>query len=215
MLKFHTGFWALAPGTTDAFVYPPVVKMFDCVSGFASAGQWAQTACQPNVQVEYGTNFTLWNAGGGGISRPNYLYFIENTAITADYNSESACWSYTSSGRSGYAYYPECSFQDQYLSEKWMGVEFHLNSGTVDTANGFVEFWVYDEEGNQIGYHRSDNLLLKKTFDYAYNKIVLGGNYQCAGDTVCPGETRWYFDDFIVDSHRIGPTYFNLIDSNL
>jgi hypothetical protein len=74
---------------------------------------------------------------------------------------------------------------------------------------------VYDEGGNQIGYHRSDDLLLKRIFNYTYNKIVLGGNYQCAGNTVCPGEIRWYFNDFIVDSERIGPTYFNLNDSNL
>jgi hypothetical protein len=78
----------------------------------------------------------------------------------------------------------------------------------------WIGLWVYDEEGNQNGYHRPYNLLLKRTFNYAYNKIVLGGNYQCVGNTVCQGETRWYFDDFIVDSERIGPTYFVLVDNN-
>jgi len=211
MLKFRAGFWALADGTTDQFKYPPVIKMFDCVSGFDTAYDWHDTACQPNTQHEYGTNLTLWNASGGGLSRPKYLYFLENSSYTDDYNAVDECWNYMHHpDRYSLAYYPDAMFNAQYLAGQWIGVEYHLNSGTVNTADGTVEFWLYDENGNQFSSYSANNVMLKRVLDYKYNKIVFGGNYQCAGDATCPGETRWYFDDFIVDDKRIGPKYFGL-----
>jgi len=209
MMKFHDGFWALKEGSSNEFMWPPVIKMFDCVTGFENVHNYAENCCQSNIQHEYGTNFTLYNAGGGGLSRPEKLYFIEGSDITS-WDSDGNCWRY--SYERNVAMHNECRFDAEYLAHKWIGVEYHLNLGTLGNSDGQAEFWLYDEEGNQIGYYNSGPVLMQTHFAYNYNKMVFGGNYQCAGDTECPGETRWYFDDLIVDDQRIGPKYYNLLN---
>ena len=206
-MKYHEGFWALQSGTTDSFKYPPVVKMFDAVTGFNDVYNYSEISCQSNISHEYGTNFSIFNAGGGGVSRPKKLYFLDQSNITS-YDSDGSCWRYAY--ERDVAMHDETRFDAEYLANKWIGVEYHLNLGTLGNYDGQSEFWVYNENGDQIGYYNSGPVRMQTYFAYNYNKFVFGGNYQCAGDATCPGETRWYFDDFIVDDERIGPRYFGL-----
>ncbi|KKQ21823.1 MAG: hypothetical protein US37_C0007G0021 [Candidatus Moranbacteria bacterium GW2011_GWF2_37_11] len=210
MMKYHDGFWALQDGTVDSFLYPPVLKMFDAVTGFKDIYNYNEPTCQTNIDHEYGTNFSIYNAGGGGISRPQKLYFLDQSNITS-WDSANSCWRYAY--ERNVAMYDQTRFDAEYLAHKWIGVEYHLNLGTLENYDGRSEFWVYNEDGEQIGYYDSGPVRMQTNFSYNYNKFVFGGNYQCAGGAVCPGETRWYFDDLVIDNQRVGPTYFSLLNS--
>ena len=208
MMKFHAGFWALKEGSSNEFVWPPNIKVFTCLTGFEDVRNYAEHCCASNLQHEYGVNYTIYHAGGGGSSTPEKLYYAHDDRIPS-WNNGNNCWAKENLRSIKMV---DCRFDTEYLAHKWVGVEYRQNLGTLGNPDGFVELWLYDEEGNQIGYYNSGPLLMQTQFAYNYNKMVFGGNYQCFGDTECPGETRWYFDDLIVDDQRIGPQYYNLLN---
>ena len=93
------------------------------------------------------------------------------------------------------------------------------------TANGEIEVWIYDKNGNEIGHHLETDLITFKngnsTFNHRWNKFVWGGNryageYCGSGDPLCEfGPIDHFFiDDVIVDSERIGIAYFNIAAGN-
>lgn len=102
---------------------------------------------------------------------------------------------------------------------KWVGIELHIKKNTFDAegnalSNGVVKVWYYNEQGEEIGYWKNSSLQLLIIFkDHKYNKLELGGNAdRSRADTEGLSYTTWmYFDDVIVDDHRIGPAYFALL----
>ena len=217
MMKFPMGYWTLkdqsewADQNIREYKYPPIVKMFDCVTGFDSVENYHEHSCQPNISHEYGTNFSIFNTGGGGASRGPYLYFTDGGGVTK-YDTDEECWRYAYKDSNQHMY-PETNFQSSYEKNEWFGVEYALDLGTIGNSDGSTEFWVYDKEGNQIGHYFIDNINMQQHFTYNYNKLVWGGNYQCAGGADTPGITHWYLDDVIINNQRIGPTYFNMLNN--
>lgn len=99
---------------------------------------------------------------------------------------------------------------EQYLQDKWMGVEYILDIGTLNpdgsgNEDGSTEIFVYDISGNVIGHSNVSGYRRQNHFDQAFNKIVFGGNRFGAGYYEDPGdsnENRFYIDDVIIEGDR-------------
>lgn len=220
MFKFRPGFFNLKPGTTDQFAYVGVLKFFDILTGFTAPGQWGNSeefaiSCNtPQVRKEYGINDTIFDIGGGGISTPSMLFFTENS-FYATYEASSACWDYTVIPSHGDRR-TISALASKYLNNEWVGIEIASDIGTIDGNDGSLEMWLYDQNGQQFAYYITSNYTKIKQFDHYYNKVTLGGNRFGSGydqDEGDSDENRFYVDDFIIDSSRIGPSYFALLNN--
>ncbi len=96
---------------------------------------------------------------------------------------------------------------------KWIGIEFHISSGTAGNHNGRIEAWVYNEDGTSFQVtNRSELRIMQAGTDIAYNKFFFGGNISYQKDVdIQELDVTYYVDDFIINKQRIGPTYFQLL----
>ena len=207
MMKFHEGYWIVKEDGT--YEYPAVQKSFDMITGFTSIDTYGATYCQTN-QMEYGSNNILFNLFGGGSSTPTTLFFVETKPVS-EYDSANDCYKYTRI-RDGNQL-RETQYQSQYEKNEWFGVEYRTSLGTLGNTDGDLEIWIYDEQGNVISHQAELNVEMQRLLAFNYNKILFGGNYLCDSSAHIGKvtETRIYYDDFIVDSQRIGPTYFAML----
>jgi len=217
MMKFDPGFWPKL-NETD-FAYTAVIKFFDIVGGFIDPDTWGYSSDNAGIMAGYGTNFTLWNIGGGDASHLTKLAMQENTHHTREYTPPYYYYDYYDipygdpEDRHGLPYWGTIELQDVYNTEAWFGIEYRINMGTLDNYDGEIEMWLYNQSGVAIGHYLAQNLGLKRVLDTKYNKVVFGGNYQCTSvENGNPTTTTWYLDDVILDSSRIGPTYFGLLN---
>lgn len=99
-------------------------------------------------------------------------------------------------------------------TNKWFGIEFHLkNEQSGSNTKVTMEAWYYDSDGT------SHTLISKVTdtdnsqpYTDAWNSFEFGGNISGSPDGTM--DTVQYVDDFIIDSSRIGPRYFQLISGS-
>ena len=219
MAKFHPGFFA--KNTDGSYQYVGTLKFFDMCSGFTDIDYYGtpeehQTLDLSKAQVttEYGTNDTVINLGGGGLSNAQRLYFMENTYVS---NLDPEGWDYTQvvgsrkmSDTSG-----STDFDQFYENDQWFGVEIVADIGTVDKADGSLELTLYDQKGNKVGYWGVSGYNKLVHFDHYYNKVTLGGNRICSGYGSCPEgqDNRFYVDDFIIDDQAIASNYFSALSA--
>ena len=85
-----------------------------------------------------------------------------------------------------------------------------MDKGHVDTADGSVEYWIYNQNGVQIGHMLISGITLMKEFDQKWNKTTIGGNRRYGID-LSNMDLRQWVDDFIVNDSQIGPTYFSTL----
>ena len=228
MLKFPPNFFKLVDGKTNEFEWVQVLKFLDITSGFTESNKWGTdaeiatidpTETLANFQ-EYGFNGTLFNIAGGGASWANVLA-VYNGSFILKYEAPwwESIWAHTGHLCSGTNYESSpntyLNLADSYLNNKWMALEFIMDRGTVDTADGSLEVYLYDETGNVIGHNSSQvNTLRMVQFDHYYNKVIFGGNRLSTVDGISREENRFFIDDVIIDESRIGLKYFELLFSN-
>src|SRR5690606_11808243 len=143
--------------------------------------------------VEYGYQFSIFNWKGGGLSYPNQMFqnYSGNNVRTDD---GGATWVLNYQ-------YPDyentaADIVAPYLANDWFGVEIAVDGGTLDTANGSTEIWIYDSSGNEIGHQLRSGMLNRVHFDHLYNKTTLGGNRRYAID-LSARDLRYWVDDFL------------------
>lgn len=220
MVKFRPGFFAKnADGT---YKYIGVLKFFDMCSGFTAVNTWGTSAelaisnGTPQVNSEYGANFTVFNIDGGGSSYLNRIYLRENGLVA--YLGTDGKWgyrtpSYIDMGGRNISDGTTLDLNSYYENADWFGLEVAMDIGTPDQADGTIDFWIYDKNGVEKGHFvRAGNNKLVH-FDHYFNKITLGGNRICNDYGRCPADedNRYYVDDVIINKDRIGPTYFKLL----
>jgi hypothetical protein len=113
------------------------------------------------------------------------------------------------------------NFGPQILAEEWVGIEYRIKmSAPHGTANGEHEIWIYDESGTIIATDLETGVLNfndgNTALDHNWNKFVWGGNRKCPpvyADEFGDLDTL-YIDDVIINSGRIGPTYFTLVEGS-
>ncbi len=95
---------------------------------------------------------------------------------------------------------------------QWIGVELRYTLNTRGNADGSEQFWWYESDGTVHQLSTLSGLWLQSTCEYdngdKINEFYIGGNNSDGylwGSTMNP---RYYVDDFILHSSRIGPTYF-------
>jgi hypothetical protein len=218
MVKFQPGFFKQnADGT---FQSVGTLKFFEMLSGFTAVDYWGTAAEHatsdgtPQVNTEYGLNFTVFNLYGGGASTANRLFvneysFISNYPTTLHYVGAP----YIGTGRPlSNGTTANTDFTSFYKAGEWFGLEVAMDLGTPNTDTGTIDFWIYDAKGNEKGHFSATGERRLNTFDHFYNKITLGGNRLCLGYGQCPAgqDNRWYVDDVIINKDRIGPKYFSL-----
>lgn len=103
------------------------------------------------------------------------------------------------------------------LVDTWLGIEWHFKSSTADTADGEIEVWIYDFEGNIISSGSITGLITRKTCECSsvtyfddemtkYNQVAIGANrlngwgaYTSCGGTPCIDKDEGY-QEFADDS---------------
>lgn len=217
MVKFHPGFFK--QNVDGTFAYTGALKFFDLCSGFTAPNYWGTTlehvttTGTDQTNTEYGPNYTIFNAFGGGASTPKRLYIQENTRVASNTGSGWVGAATPYAGRAlSNSVTRSTDIDPYYLANQWFGLEVAVDIGTPDASNGTIDFWIYDEKGTEKGHFLAtgENRLVK--FDHYYNKITLGGNRLCGNYGACPQgqDNRWYVDDLIVNKDRIGPKYFSM-----
>lgn len=209
MIKFRQGFF-VRNSANDGWEYlNGYLKTLELCSGFTGIRRWGTDedrllACQtPQVLQEYGTNDTVFNIIGGGISLKKLLCFYDST-FTGSLTSNN-CYQYTGK----YAEYRLADTSGEYINDKWVGVEIIADIGTVNSYNGSLTINIYNDKGQKIGSDSRTNQLKVAIFDHYYNKITIGGNKSFAPP--CGLENRFYIDDFIINKSEIAPTYFKML----
>lgn len=179
MNKYHKDFYPMQ-NETD-FSYWGFYKTLDITTGFRDIWNWGTVEEQANAENSqqsrniYGLNDFLVNITSGQSCR-NRLKAQSNV---------------TCSDPQGYSYIYEFSeiawesdYSDKVLSNEWFGIEYRYKlSNPHNTANGEVEFWVYDIEGNIISHDIQTGKVTFRDptdpvshFDHKINKFVWGGN---------------------------------------
>lgn len=204
MMKFSPNYFGNDPfqnGTN-------VLKFVDIASGFININTWGtpeeRATINNPILTEYGENSIIFNWGGGGLSYPHSL-FIMVSPLTAYYTG--SAWTYNPS----YPTYNETTsaIHTPYLNNEWFGIEIASDIGTIGNSDGSVEVWIYDKNGIQIGHSLRSNMTNLVQFNHLYNKTTIGGNRRY-GINLSGRDLRYYVDDFIINSSRIGPRYFSL-----
>jgi hypothetical protein len=94
---------------------------------------------------------------------------------------------------------------------KWVTFEYHMVLDDTGNDSDDIEIWMYDESGKAVLVH-SDTLRLHSlaaSFGHAWNWFFIGGNDDNGGSGT------YYVDDIIINSSRIGPTYFQLLNGGV
>ncbi|WP_431733394.1 Ig-like domain-containing protein [Geobacter sulfurreducens] len=223
MLRYRPAYFV---GTApDNFTWISVLKFIDLCSGFTSIDRWGTpserallatgTVDTAQMNTEYGMNYSLINVYGGGASQPDKLFFQEEYRIPK--YADGIAPPYVLN-KSYAATYPTARFDSFQANTdgttKWFGIEIESDIGTIGKNDGSMTIWVYDQGGNVLftGTKSGYNKLLY--FDHYYNKVVLGGNRLSGATTTDINDGRYYVDDFIINENRIGPTYFQLLNSS-
>lgn len=221
--KFRPGYWPFRLGSSTNYAIPGYLKYFDVMSGYTAPYYWgiaeerATTTGSNNVLYDYGTNGTVFNFTGGGDTCGLTNIFPVETTLTAEYQfADPVGWKYAQSATlycDSRAESGSLNISSSYASGEWVGIEIRMDAGTVDTANGALEYWVYSQTGTVLGHYISTDDTRMVHFDHYFNNVVLGGNRSTntGVDDVVPSDTRAYIDDFIIHDSRIGPTYFSLL----
>ena len=220
MIKFRPNFFPMV-NSTD-YVWTSVFKLFDMCSGFTAvdyfgtAAEHATLTSAPQVTTEYGTDDTVINVGGGGLSTPTRLFFMENSYVS-EYKTDLGGWGYTSVVSSRRMSDGPTDFDDLYEAEQWFGVEFISDIGTLGNNDGSMEMYLYNQLGTQLGHWSASEYNKLQHFDHLYNKVTLGGNI-LNGNTTDSTDLRYYLDDVIIDGDddvptTIASTYFSTLAS--
>ncbi|UZD66514.1 hypothetical protein [Marinobacter sp. AN1] len=214
MIRFRDGFFWKNENRDYAWV--GTLKLFHLSSGFTAidhygtSDEYQTLEDTPQTKREYGTNATIVNVGGGGLSSPRDLFLVESTFVS---ELKSSGWGKTAiqAGRA-MSKSASASFSDLYERDEWIGVELVSDLGDVGEANGSTQVYLYSQKGEQIGYWSAFNYNKLRHFDHKYNKFVFGGNRLCFNYGSCQEglDSRYYVDDFIIHGDRIAPTYFEL-----
>jgi len=109
------------------------------------------------------------------------------------------------------------SFLDSRLGN-WFGLELHVHRGDPGATNGYQEYWLYDEDGNAayVGRVPADYMMMTASHDWGFNYFFQGGNISFQNDVAAQGlNTTYFVDDIIINSSRIGPSYFALLPNSL
>jgi len=223
MVKFAPTYFGVSGSQSD-IDYINVFKFLDLCTGFTSIKTYGSPEDQasieqtsPQTTTEYGANVSIVNINGGGASNAGRAFFLENisaahvtpgTAPPTYYESANVTkvmtnndGSYPTNGADVNRVYPTGS------GGEWFGVEVISDLGTIDSSDGTTELYIYDNKGNVKGHYSATGLLKLVHFDHYYNKITIGGNRR-TGPSTSKTDGRYWIDDFIVHSSRIGPSYF-------
>lgn len=213
MNKYFKDFF---PNEGGNFQYHGFMKTFQISTGFRDIGNWGtvteQTLAQVNgaknqVLYTYGLNFVVMN-----FSTVNSREVGKYASHTAQ--ADNSAYHYEYEGRATGA-----DYSDPILNSEWFGIEYHfVKSDPPGADNGLIEIWVYDKEGNIIGYDRLENTVTFRDgatpFDHSWNKFVWGGNRHYTKFENQP-ISHLYLDDIIVNQGRIGPSYFTILEGTL
>lgn len=208
MIKFSSNYFGAQPYAVGT----NVLKFLDICSGFQSINDWGTAqddieAVDYGSMAEYGYNSSIFNWKGGGSSYPTQMFLSSN-----GYRVVSADGGITWHDSQAYGY-EETSIDvvSPYASNGWFGLEIATDIGTVNNSDGSLEIWLYDSNGNQIGHQLRTELTHLGHFDHKYNKTTIGGNRRYGID-LSDRDLRYWVDDFIVNSDRIGLEYFDLLN---
>ena len=220
MVKFRPGYFALRQDGDYAYI--GYLKFFDICSGFTDMGTWGTasdrtgTSGTPQMLQEYGANFTVmnWQSGGTTYGGKNLFPFETSAHASTSNPSYPGVWHYLTFNQQTIST-SGLSIAPYYENNKWMGFEIALDIGAVGKSDGTIDIWMYDDEGNENGHYSAAAEPRLVHFDHYFNKIVLGGNRSMSTgeDAVVPSDTRAYIDDIIIDSNRVGPKYFELLQA--
>src|SRR3989339_138783 len=212
MLKLPTGYFRPKADPADGYEIPPTVKHIQILSGFTGMERWGtdedrSTVPEDNGQILrfYGMNFHIPTMTGGGLTNPYELYTKDTWVVpTADLTSYQA-----------HALSPilwkNNSHVAAYEAQEWVGIEWSIIRGDVDTPNGSIRQTIYDNKGNVIDTSIIENSVLMTHYDHYWNKIVFGGNWNSSTEERDTDVTHYYVDDVIIDNQLIGPDYFQLL----
>lgn len=178
--------WVLSTGNTAANV---------CVEGRSDCTYGASNA------------HTMLYIGDGTNSLQQYKLEYYNDAEWPDFPSNFQMWKP----------YHTIGTLDTYIdSEQWFGLEVHVHMGTPGQTDGYQEQWIYDNNGTVHYLGKSqDMIMMTAGYDWGFNYFFQGGNISFQSDVESQGlDVSYYVDDIIIDSERIGPTYFQLLDGN-
>jgi hypothetical protein len=222
---FHLYHWFLSLSTENSVAYMGTFKFFFIASGFTAIDHWGneiehEMPCDGSWEQQrkeiYGMNYQIFQMcndyyGPGGAS----ALTLKDDIKVSTYDEERGCWIFQPLEVENRKY-SGVDFGPGLLANQWIGIEIMSKRGTVDGHDGETEMWAYNEKGEVIGYQRfaDDNRI--RHFDHAMNKFEFGGNKFGRGyftDIADTYEGRYYVDDFILDDERIGPTYFQLLES--
>ena len=219
MMYVDPAFFEKKPDT-DEFELSGVHKIFDLCTGhvavndFGSASEKLEVNSSGQLQREYGPNYTIGTTKtGGSISDRITLNDNARKAVLQSDGLYGKTDVYNPPYRRLADGTRSTDITPYVLNNTWFGMEYAYDVGTVDTPDGTVDLWVYDEAGNEVGSFSVSGLDNLVHFDHKYNLFTLGGNRICEGYGKCPidAHSRMYVDDFVLDSVRIGPTYFQLL----
>ena len=149
MNKYPLGFF---PTNGNNILFFSYFKSFEIAAGFRDVWNWGTIAQQQlaydSVQNRnvYGLNFTVINLHADATYNlplcPWYNIYAANPDASGD------GYASVNSDRLGAA-----AMSAPVLLGDWFGIEYHFkNSNPPGAANGLFETWVYDRNGNQIGY---------------------------------------------------------------
>jgi len=222
MVKFAPTFFGVSGAQGDVD-YISVFKFLDICSGFTSIKRFGSDDDQPLVEqtaqntTEYGENQSIVNINGGGLSMAGRVVWLENIAVaTLTPNSTPPTYygkvAKTVTMTNNDAAYPASGADVNKVNpagagEEWFGLEIISDIGMTNTSDGSTELYIYDKNGNAKGHYSATGQLKLVQFDHYYNKITLGGNRR-TGTSTSKTDGRYWIDDFIVHSSRIGPSYF-------
>jgi len=98
---------------------------------------------------------------------------------------------------------------DSYVGD-WFGVELHLTQTDTQTLHSI---WIYDQQGNAIKVIDQQPWSTPGAMQgLSWNNFFFGGNNSGFYDWGPTMDSSYNIDDVIIDSDRIGPKYFGIIN---
>lgn len=215
-IKYNYDFW---PRDVDETItYFSYLKTFQASSGFRSVGNWGtlteqgETDGSDQRDHDYGLNYTVSNF----IEYNNGMSILFNPRTSNDQGS----------GIDDFNYHFDRPARDLFNGkadqEKWLIIEYRFKlSEPANTNTGVHSAWIYEKDGTcSDSFSYEDTLTFGDpfnnpttlTFDHALNKFVWGGNHSNEFDGSVDRFAPHYLDDVILDSNRIGPKYFELLE---
>jgi len=210
----------------DDFIYHKFLKTLDISAGFKTVAHWGTddehnwVAAQGGVsQVleQYGMNGQIYNYKTGA-SYNNREIVLATVLYTQQEGEAKPFYHYNGSTMHHFA---DAEVGQAILDDAWFGIEYRVKtSNPHGAANGELEIWVYDSSGIVTGHQMITGVNLKDgntPFNHSWNKFVWGGNrYNTPGygspDEYFGPADHFFVDDIVIDSNRIGPDYFVLLN---